>query len=89
MASENPFVLVYTNTFNDHLELVEAKYHSLIREAVEEQLQYEAEVKTKNRKPLKKPLAFKAEWELRLGSAESVSDFLQGSGERGYSPGIR
>jgi mRNA-degrading endonuclease RelE of RelBE toxin-antitoxin system len=65
--ADDPFFLVYTKTFNRHLKLVEAKYHSLIRETLAEQLQYEPEVKTRNRKPLKKPMAFKAEWELRLG----------------------
>jgi mRNA-degrading endonuclease RelE of RelBE toxin-antitoxin system len=67
MASDKQFFLVYTTSFNRQLKLVESKYHSLIRETLEKQLQYEPEVKTRNRKPLKKPLAFKAEWELRLG----------------------
>jgi len=59
--------LVYTNSFKRHLKLVEAKHHSLIRDALEKQLQYEPEVKTRNRKPLKRPLSFQAEWELRFG----------------------
>ena len=67
MASFEPYFLVYTNSFKQQLKLVEAKYHSLIRETLEKQLQYDPEVKTRNRKPLKKPMAFKAEWELRFG----------------------
>ena len=39
----------------------------MIRETLEKQLQYEPDVKTRNRNPLKKPLAFHAEWELRFG----------------------
>jgi hypothetical protein len=39
----------------------------LIRTTLEEQLQYEPEVENRNRKRLKKAMAFKAEWELRFG----------------------
>jgi mRNA-degrading endonuclease RelE of RelBE toxin-antitoxin system len=67
MASGKAYALVYTRTIKRQLKLVDAKYHSLIREALEKQLQYGAEVKTRNRKPLEKPMAFRAEWELRFG----------------------
>ena len=49
------------------MKLVESKYHTLIRTTLEDQLQYEAQIKTRNRKPLRKPVAFKAAWELRFG----------------------
>lgn len=61
------YSLIYSGTFQRHLKRVPAKHHSLIRRTLEEQLEYEPEVKTRNRKPLKKPVAFKAEWELRFG----------------------
>jgi hypothetical protein len=61
------FTLDYSDTFKRQMKLVEAKYHTLIRETLENQLQYEPQRKTRNRKPLKKPLAFDAEWELRFG----------------------
>jgi mRNA-degrading endonuclease RelE of RelBE toxin-antitoxin system len=67
MSSPSEYSLVYTTSFKRHLKLVEAKYHSLIRETLEKQLQYEPRVKTRNRNPLKKPMSFKAEWELRFG----------------------
>jgi mRNA-degrading endonuclease RelE of RelBE toxin-antitoxin system len=67
MASTEKYDLVYTEPFLRHLKLVEAKYHTMIRETLENQLQYEPQVKTRNRKPLKKPMPFKAEWELRFG----------------------
>ena len=42
--------------------------HAGFASTLENQLkQYEPQVKTRNRKPLKKPMAFKAEWELRFG----------------------
>jgi hypothetical protein len=33
---------------------------------LQKELKYEPEVRTRNRKPLRKPAAFKAEWELRF-----------------------
>jgi hypothetical protein len=51
MRSSQPHVLVYTTSFTRQLKLVEAKYHPLIRETLAEQLQYEPEVRTRNRKP--------------------------------------
>lgn len=67
MDSPKEYTLVYTASFLRHLKLVEAKYHSLIRETLENQLQYEPEVKTRNRKPLKKAMAFEPGWEVRFG----------------------
>jgi mRNA-degrading endonuclease RelE of RelBE toxin-antitoxin system len=67
MPGRKAYSLVYTTSFKRHLKLVAARYHSLIRETLEKQLQYEPEVKTRNRKPLQKPMAFRAEWELRFG----------------------
>jgi len=44
LPSEKAYFLVYTDSFKRHLKLVKAKYHSLIRETLEKQLQYEPEV---------------------------------------------
>ena len=46
---------------------IDAKYHSLIRAAIEEHLQHEPDKKTRNRKPLRQPAAFEATWEIRFG----------------------
>jgi hypothetical protein len=67
LTSAKKYFLVYANTFKDHMNFVDAKYHSMIRETLENQLQHEPDVKTQNRKPLKKPMAYHAEWELRFG----------------------
>jgi hypothetical protein len=77
MPKRKAFSLVYTTTFQRHLKLVEAKYHALIRGTLEKQLQYEPVVQTRNRKPLKKPLAFHAEWELRFGPSNQFRAFYQ------------
>ena len=81
MPPSKAYFLVYTNAFQRHLKLAEAKHYSLIRETLQEQLQYEPEVKTRNRKPLKKPMAFKAEWELRFGPKNRFRVFYAVKGE--------
>jgi hypothetical protein len=67
MARKRPFALVYADEIKHHLQAVEKKYHALIRAEIEQQLLFEPEVETRNRKPLKRPIAFGGEWELRLG----------------------
>ena len=51
----------------DHLLAIEKKYHSLIRTTIEEQLVFDPEVETRNRKPLARDVDFEADWELRFG----------------------
>src|SRR5713101_7190366 len=67
MGKKLPFTLVYAAEVKRHLRSIEKKYHSLIREEIEIQLQFEPDVETRNRKPLEKPLELGADWELRLG----------------------
>jgi mRNA-degrading endonuclease RelE of RelBE toxin-antitoxin system len=81
MPARKAYSLVYTTSLKRQLKLVEPKYHSLIRETLEKQLQYEPEVKTRNRKPLKRPLAFNAEWELRFGPHNRFRVFYKVQGE--------
>ncbi|MCI0460060.1 MAG: type II toxin-antitoxin system RelE/ParE family toxin [Gemmataceae bacterium] len=50
-----------------HLKSIEAKYDNLIRATIEEQLRFEPSVETKNRKPLRQPAPFAAQWEIRFG----------------------
>ena len=67
MSPKNPFVFVYAPQVRDHLQAIERKHHGLIRQAIEDQLHFEPEVETRNRKPLKRVIAFGAEWEIRCG----------------------
>jgi hypothetical protein len=67
MARERPFSLAYDQAVKEHLRAIDAKYHSLIRTTVEEQLRFEPETETRHRKPLQPPGAFGATWELRFG----------------------
>jgi hypothetical protein len=68
-AKKKPFNLVYADIVRQHLRAIGPKYYSLIRKAIEEQLLFEPDVETKNRKPLKRtaPFAEEAEWEIRFG----------------------
>ncbi len=68
MAQKQRFELIYDGEVAFHLRAIERKYHSLIRNNVEEQLRFEPDVETKNRKPLQRPALFPARWELRFGS---------------------
>jgi mRNA-degrading endonuclease RelE of RelBE toxin-antitoxin system len=67
MNSKRAFELVYASQVKEHLKAIERKYYGLIRREIEVHLQFEPEVETRNRKPLKRAVAFEAEWELRFG----------------------
>jgi hypothetical protein len=67
MGKKPAFVLIYDPEVTEHLAAIEAKYHPLIRSTIEEQLKFEPETATRNRKPLERPVELGARWELRLG----------------------
>lgn len=67
MARKQSFSLIYDPEVENHLRSIERKHHSLIRKAIQEQLRFEPETETRNRKPLEQPAAFGATWELRFG----------------------
>src|SRR5438445_13790713 len=67
MLKKEPFALIYDPEVAGHLDAIEAKYHSLIRTTIEEQLLFEPETTTRNRKQLERPIDLGARWELRLG----------------------
>ncbi len=79
---KEPFSLVYAPVVHVHLAAIDAKYDSLIRARIEEQLTYEPDVKTGNRKPVRPPAAFHAEWELRFGPNNRFRVFYQINHER-------
>src|SRR5437899_3841294 len=67
MGRRWPYTFVYARGVTKHLEAIDPKYDSLIRDKIEEQLSFEPGVETKNRKPLRQPAPFAAEWEIRFG----------------------
>jgi mRNA-degrading endonuclease RelE of RelBE toxin-antitoxin system len=82
MAKKQPFALIYDPEAAGHLDAIEPKYHSLIRNAIEEQLRFEAKTSTRNRKPLERPIGFGATWELRLGTDNRFRVFYRVDAER-------
>ena len=77
MAKKQPFTLVYADEVKGHLRAIETKYHSVIQTGIESQLLHEPDVETRNRKPLKRPIIFGADWELRLGPDNRFRVFYQ------------
>jgi hypothetical protein len=67
MAKKQPFTLVYSDEVKLHLRAIDTKYHSLIDAEIGTQLLHDANVETRNRKPLKRTMEFGADRELRLG----------------------
>ena len=67
MARRQPSTLRYARGVTKHLKAIDATYDSLIRETIEEQLRFEPNVPTKNRKPMRQPAPFAAQWEIRFG----------------------
>ncbi len=68
------FKLAYAPQVKEHLKAIDRKHHSFIRRTIEEQLWYEPDIKTRNRKPLHGPF-LEAEWELRFGSSNRFRVF--------------
>jgi hypothetical protein len=77
MAKKQPFALVYADGVRLHLRAIEPKYHSMIQSEIELQLLHGPSVETRNRKPLKRPVLFGADWELRLGPDNRSRVFYQ------------
>jgi hypothetical protein len=77
VAKKDPFSLIYAPVVHKHFGTIDAKYDSLIRQKIEEQLTHEPDVATRNRKPVRPPAAFQAEWELRFGPNNRFRVFYQ------------
>jgi mRNA-degrading endonuclease RelE of RelBE toxin-antitoxin system len=67
MARKRPFSLMFDREVKQHLRAIDIKYYSLIHTTIQEQLSFEPENETRNRKPLERPTDLGATWELRFG----------------------
>jgi mRNA-degrading endonuclease RelE of RelBE toxin-antitoxin system len=83
MNSKRAFELVYASQVKDHLKSIERKYYGLIRQEIEAHLQFEPDVETRNRKPLRRAVAFEAEWEIRFGPKNRFRVFYEIDREAG------
>lgn len=77
MRPRRPFQLIYAPSVRGHLRAIRPKYYSLIQRQIEEQLRYEADVETVNRKRLGPTIALEAQWELRCGVRNEFRVFYE------------
>jgi len=77
MTPQQKFEIIFTRPVAQHLAEIDHKYHSLIRSTIEEQLSYDPEVETRNRKPLLQPSELGATWELRFGPKNQFRVFYE------------
>ena len=61
------YSLIYAPAIKNHLLEIDKEHHSLVRNTIVEQLTFEPEVESQNRKPLKRPVVLDSEWEIRFG----------------------
>jgi hypothetical protein len=67
MARQKPCVLAFVDAITEHLRAIDVKHRALVRQKIGEQLRFQPNVETRNRKPLKKPAVFGATWEIWFG----------------------
>jgi|SRR5918999_1948600 mRNA-degrading endonuclease RelE of RelBE toxin-antitoxin system len=67
MVRRQRYTLVYAPEVKQHVRAVGRQHYSLIRQALEEQLLFEPDIESRNRKPLRQPTVLEAQWELRCG----------------------
>jgi len=67
MKQQDRFEIIIAPEVKDHMKAIDKKHHSLIQQAIEDQLRFQPAAETRNRKPLRQPAAFEAEWEIRFG----------------------
>lgn len=66
------FEIIFAPEVSNHVKTIDKKHHSLIQQAIEGQLRFQPATETRNRKPLRQPAAFAAEWELRFGPSNHL-----------------
>jgi len=67
MAKRLKYTLSFAPEVIEHFDVIESKYHGLLRRTIKEQLTHAPTEETRNRKPLDQPAPFDASWELRCG----------------------
>jgi len=75
MLDTHRFELSFAPEVVEHLVVIERKYHPLIQKTLDEQLVYEPDHHTRNRKPVEQPAPFAATWELRFGPGNRLRVF--------------
>jgi hypothetical protein len=60
------FHLVYDTELVAQMRFIERKYHSFVRTTIEQQLVYDPDIETRNRKELFRETTFGARWEFTV-----------------------
>jgi mRNA-degrading endonuclease RelE of RelBE toxin-antitoxin system len=71
------FQIIFAPETLEHLDIIERKNHRLIRETVNQQLNFSPTQATRNRKQLEQPAPFGATWELRFGPQNCFRVFYE------------
>ncbi|MHC1782475.1 MAG: addiction module toxin RelE [Anaerolineaceae bacterium] len=69
------FRFVYDTLFVNQMLSIDSKYYSQIRETIEQQLEFDPDTETRNRKQLVRATTFGARWELRFGTNNELRLF--------------
>ena len=77
MAKRPKFTLSFAPQAIEHLDLIAAKHHGLVRRTIKEQLTHTPTEETPNRNPLDQPAPFGATWEFRCGSDNRFRVFYE------------
>ena len=77
MARRPKYTLSFAPEAVAHLDLIDPKYHGLLRRTMKEQLTHTPTGETRNRKPLDQPAPFGASWELRCGPGNRFRVFYE------------
>ena len=78
MVRRPRFAIMYAPEAARHVDAIEAKYHTLIRRAVKEQLSFVPDQQSRNRKRLEnQPGPFGSTWEFRCGPANRFRVFYE------------
>lgn len=77
VMGRQPYDLVYAPEVKRHLQAIDRRHYSVIRETMEEQLRFEPGTETRNRKPLRQPALLDAQWELRFGAANQFRVYYE------------
>ncbi|MDX1944819.1 MAG: hypothetical protein SFU86_05370 [Pirellulaceae bacterium] len=72
MVKQAKYEIVFAPETAEHLAHVDAKHYPLIEQKIGEQLSHQPLRQTRNRKPLRPPAPFGADWELRFGPQNSI-----------------
>jgi hypothetical protein len=75
MVRKRPFELLYDPAVAQHLAAIDRRHHGLIRKTILDQLRFEPQVETRNRKPLIRASSLGTAWALRFGPQNRLRVF--------------